>query len=278
MNTKSILIVTIAACAAGVVQAAYAPQFQESQSALVSDGIANFRKLPQLVREAYFAEKLGLLFLPNGESGYALAPHRHLRAEQVKLTTPKIHAEALFVGCDGEQHEYAPLIRRETMSPAEQEAATQALTALYQAKEEALLQAFADEVTQLCLNTARNRMATLPSLAREALLAELGGWVYKEAAAFHSTEVRPYPTGLYSCGRSVMRINHHEPRQKYMDSHGQVQDFGSVVQAAEQEKAHAHTWKLVLLTAQYIGAGDILALYPEEAAAMRRYSELRNAK
>lgn len=281
MNIKNILKLVATACVVGGAEAAYHPQVkaQESRAASVVEGVAACRELPKLVREAYFAEKLGLLFLQDGTDAYTLAPHKHLRAEQVKLDTPRIHEAALFVGSDGEQHEYTPLIHREVLGQPAQQAATKALEALYREREEPILAAFADEVSGICLNTARDRMDSLQPLAREALLAELGGWVYKQGSAYSSATVRRYPTGLYSCGRSVMRINRHARGQWFIDSHGRKQDFHLVVRDAEEQKGNAHSWKLVLLIAQYIGAEDILALYPEESAAMRRnYTELRAAK
>lgn len=283
MNLKSLFAVFVMVYATGAVQGAYEPQVkpqpQGKEAAVVRAGTAALRALPPAAREAYFAEKLGLLILPNGESGYSLPPHMHMREGGVKLETPRVHPTALYVGSDGLQHEYADAIRSGAPGDSATDATVgKALKALYQAREEAVLSSFADEVTKLCLKAAKDRMEMLLPRVREALLAELGGWVYRQPSSFGSSEVLKYPTGLYSCGRSIMRINHHAPKQKFLDAKGMEQDFQSIVSDNEAVKAHAHAWNLVILVAQYIGAEDVLALYPEESAAMRSHYSARAAK
>lgn len=254
------------------VAAVYTPAQQPAAAAPeVRQAIATLRAQPPHTRQAYIAERLGLLFCRNGESGYTHAAHMHTREYGRKIFSPLPHAQACFMTASGSVSEFAAAVSPHTEAPAAEPAVGSALVVLHGEDEAAVLSAFAEEVTQICLHTAANRLAALPADLRAAVLAELGGMVYRAGSAGGAKPILRYGQRLYRIGRELQRIDHFGSTLYYADSRGQVHDFGAAVQAAKESPEQRNNCELILLAAQYIGAEDVLALYAEETAAMRRY-------
>lgn len=272
MNINTLAIILAAACLSSPLSAAYKPAAAApaQQAADVQTAISLFARMPRELREAYFAEKLGLLLRRDGSSGYRLAPHVHSRENGAKIECALPHDDAMFVGSDGELREFAATVSAHT-GGKEAAHAARALQVLYKAEPE-VLAAFADEVTQLCTGAARNRLRTLSPRLRGALLAELAGLVRHPNAA---QPVQRYEFSLYRIGRTIQRIDHFGAALYYTDSKGNKRDFGAAVQESKQEPPAQNAWETLLLIAQYIGADDVLALCPEELADMRRHAAQR---
>lgn len=275
MIMKRLLCMLLLILCIAPARAEYAPVVKNALSEAENEAVATFRAMPQNMREAYFAEKLGLLYLPGGESGYKMSPHLHPRENGIKISSPLPFPQAMFMSSSGEEYEFsASSAQGDEQNISE---IGRALSTLYAADEAAILQAFAKDITAMCTHTAKKCMASLATTAREALLAELANLVYKKSTSeFGSNKIRKEPTGLYKIGRSITRINRHIPGQKFINSAGKEVDFRQITQANEMDPAHKNAWELTLLISQYIGVEEVLALYPDKISAMRRFFDQRN--
>lgn len=164
--------------------AAYAPNAEPPPGLKeeINKGVAALRALPKDLRQDCFAEKLGLLYMPNGDPAYGGKMVLNSK-EQTKYYP--VRSTARFIAENGKSYDFYETLGKikqfgdtsnkyNKKNPRSQNW-TKAKQAIYLAGEEAVFAAFSEEITKLCLQTAKQRLLHMSPTMREAFLAENSG-------------------------------------------------------------------------------------------------------
>lgn len=269
MKATLTAIVVGGALGVATLQAAYAPDVHltEAQQAPARKGAAAMKALNKGMREAIIAEKLALLFSENGRPAYsgALANTKDTNKHYFLVLTG-----ARFVGSDGtvkEYEQFLPAGRDRKKLPASAAKVYKAMEAL---GDEAILAAFADEATALCKEAAKYHLMQLDSTMRAAVLADMAGLLTLPNGA------SPYK------GESVNNVNGTltpltlrtvANKTKFFDAKGAMHDYASTIRKGDAEMRRWRSRMQALWCAQLIGNDDVLELFADEVAEIRRHTE-----
>lgn len=275
-NLKIVYLAVL--CLVCVVQFAagnYAPKAEvpEGNQTNVRRAAAAFKRLPKIMRQAFIAERLGLCFQPSGGNIYARSASEFTTAG-ISVQGYYAYTPAVFVGTDGKVYR----LRAATDSakkhvddkPRDRENLQFAVRFLYEGYPEAVFSKFSDEITQMCIRTAKNRLDVLPAYVRDAFLAELTRQLYVAGNG-----------KVYSGEKKRLRINGTDttierdavdPGAMFADSTGAEHDFCRLVHdEVDTRDLYRSAWDLSAFCVELIGAQAILELYADEVEAIKKF-------
>lgn len=256
------------------LQAKYNPvvNIAEEQLADVKKGVVAVKRLPKLVREACIAEKLGLLFMPDGSAAYSNKESFHEK-ENVKYF--KVLHGARFIGTDGKIYGFYDVLGTLNKNPKLQGSWVKAKQAIFNYGDDAIFSAFKEDVAKIILLTAKNRLMSMPEELRSSCLAQYSGWVYTQDG---KNAVKTW----HYVSRSAVNLcegthkqavwNEILPNALFTTPDGAELSWDKIYK--EQGK-HRQAWGRVGLCVDLVGIKDIMAIFPKERDAMREAYERR---
>lgn len=255
------------------LQAKYSPEVQvpKEQMEDVKSGASALKRLPKLLREACIAEKLGLLFTPDGTPAYSDKEAYH-STENVKFYPAKKGAR--FVGSDGKLHDFSEVLKTK-MKPNSKVAESwkKAKQAIYNYGEDVIFSSVKDEVTQLVLLMAKNRLYSMPPEYRCACLVQYSGWAYNKQG---KNAVR---TWHYVSTSSANRVEGTRRQAVWNFLHDDALFTGtdgverSFKKCFDSRGKYNSAWGKVGHCVDLIGIQDILSIVPKERDVLRAYYE-----
>lgn len=259
------------------LHALYAPEviLPEEKMADMRKGTSALKSLPRDLREAYIAEKLGLCFLPTGGSAYQ-SKATDGTLEGIPAHYYYAYTAAVFVGSDGKVYGLRDTQKKKNGRPKDEEAVKRALKAIYGGNAEAVFSGLAEEITQMCVKTAKNRLDAMPQAMRDCYLAELDDLFYLPGGKNANTKKKG--TTHVNGTDVIIEFDQIESGAKFVDSNGEEQDRGDVVDHQRKSRElYSSAWMLAHLCATLAGKDEILQIYPREVKAMRKYRKDINA-
>ena len=251
--------------------AAYSPEVhlpKEKQTA-ARKGTMALKSLPRAVRQAYIAEKLGLCYLPNG--GYAYQKEATSgTVEGVAASYYYAYTAAVFVGSDGRVYGLRETQKKKDARPQDDELVKRAQRAIYECSPESVFAGLSDEITQMCLKTAKNRLDALPQPVRDCFFAELDGLFYMPDGKSACSSFK----GKYRANGTDVMIEFPEVYKgaRFVDSNGVEQDYYDVLDNQRKSReVYGNAWTLAALCAELVGKEEVLRLYADEIKLMRKY-------
>ena len=260
-----ILLFTIAC----PVQAKYAPKVNitDEQVADVKKGIYAMKMLPRLAREACIAEKLGLLFTPDGKPAYSKS-ESFSKIENVRYF--QVYDSARFVSSEGRLYGFYEVVGTKVRpNPKVLSMWYRAKQAIYNYGEEALFSAFKDDVTRIVLATAKNRLSMMPGDLRDACFAQYTGWCYTQDG---NSAVRIW----HYVSKSSANLCEGTHRQAiwnelhnnaiFTSSNNVELSFSKLY---KERGKYSQSWGIVGLCVDLVGIRDIMSLFPKERDIMK---------
>lgn len=231
-------------------------------------GAEALKTLPRLVREAFIAEKLGLLFKPDGSPAYSGALSSTKGNNQHYFI---VYEGAQFVSSEGELHDYHAEMAKLT-SKKHNTALDKVKKAIASAGEDAVFSAFSKEKDALCLHTAQYWLDSLPAPLREAILADTAGLLFRA----DGTEV--YKGEISSTINGSTRpfiIRQMANKVRFIDSEGTEQDYSAIIRKSDANKAYLRARQLISWCVQLSESEALLALYADTLSAMKQHAQER---
>lgn len=251
----------------GMLYGAYAPEVHVSDEKMVEvrKAINAMKSVSKVVRQAYMAERLGLCFLPNG--GYA---YQHHAMEKDGVRFYYAYTASEFVGSDGKMYQLRATQAKAAGKSKQADAVKRVMSVVDSGSPEAVWAGFADEITQMCLKTAKNRLDVLPQDVRDCFIAQMAELLYmpdgKDAYTGRVKSTRANGTDI------DMEYKEAHNGAKFVDSNGVVQDYYDMVgNRRSSREIYPRAWDLASLCGSLIGMEEVLRLYPDELKAMRKY-------
>ena len=223
------------------------------------EAVRGVNKMPMLARDCYVCEQLGLCFHADGSEGGCLY-------QGYPATTN--HLGAKFVSKAG---------RLSAWQDAVNSAGGQwgkSWDEAHKFKSGAVLSFFKKDINRIVCNTAKYMLKEMPDVTKQAMLASIGRMLYKEdgttlPASGYSARVR------IGSGFDVNYNGNASDGYFFLDSTGKERSLKDAFAADSKKKSWRDT---VRRCENLVGAWDILALFPDEVKAMRKYYNRKLAR
>ena len=256
------------------VQAAFSSdaKVEEYPKEEVKKGVQALRTMPSTLRQACFAEKLGLLFMATQASAYK--DELSSNSEE-GCSFYGVRDNAQFVTSNGKVMNFLKELQdsfnKKNTGKSNREMWTRAKRAIGAVGEEVVFAAFAADITKIAQQTAKTQLKSLPSKLRDAWLAHWGNFLFMEDGSNpYSGETRSRRHGTVGFQRELVTKNRRFGA-KYIDSQGNKQDAAEVWQAFTKTPRNAWAYDTASWCVCVVGAEDILAMFPKETKAMAQY-------
>lgn len=253
----------------GTLHAAYDPDIHVSKEQMdgLRSGAAALKRMPKLLREACIAEKLGLLFMPNGSSAYS-DKEAFSSAESAPFFPVKKGAR--YVSSTGKLQDFDEALKTKRNPKLKvEEAWNKAKRAIYDYGEDAVFSFVKNEVTQLVQQTAKNLLHSMPIEYRCACLVQYTGWAYNKAGK------NAVQTWRYVSRSSVNRCEGTRRQAVWNNLYDDAlftavdgREY-SYKQCFDTRGMYEKAWKKVGLCMELIGIKDVLDMVPEERDALK---------
>ena len=212
-------------------------------------------------RDAFLCEQLGLCFAADGS-----------QAMRYFENGPRTFGEkAFFVGRSGRP---LPFMQAYKASPVWGECYVKNLQ-INQTKPGALLSFFTKDINRIACNTAKYLLKELPDDLHWLLLATLDKKLYYQDGKNASEKMHKYSM---ECGAEFSYYGDWE-NGYFMGANGKEEKAWEVFRIKEGRFGRYRRWcDIVRRCANLVGNKDILALFPDEVKAMRKYYKQRLAQ
>ena len=248
------------------LRAEYAPPVkpEDFPRDVVIEGQNALKALPLIAREAFIAKRMGLLFLESGSYGYS---------DETVYTSGnsryyKQSQHARFVSGTGKLCSYekdgvdGPNSAMGKGRTREKNWAfwSKANEALAQVGDEVILAGASRDVTRVVRQTAKYWLNAMPRKAREAMLAYLGGMLYKEGGNAYSSQTLT-TNKKFTIGFKQKYVEKRvTPGAKFVDSKGEELSYDDVLSQYNNMNNIKLGRIMVIWCACLVGEDDILSV------------------
>ena len=263
MKSKfAIMILTAWGCIY-TASAIYAPEYYVPDDAMpqIRKSIAALKTLPKPLRETYIADSLRLCFSPSGGSAYGYDKEKH----GDRWFT---YSTAHFVGSDGKVYPLWATANRKK-EKREEAAIAIAKKGMDDICAEAVFAGLADEVTEMCIKTAKNRLEIFPAAVRDCFIAEKAKLLYLPGGGNPYTGEKG--TRKFYATNIVNDYDYVHSNTKFIDSKGVERDFHETLKLLEQRNEYSNAWDLASLCVKLCGEEEFLFAYAKEWEAMKMF-------
>lgn len=242
---------------------------ESKQSMEVDRAIEEMKSFSSLLRAAIMAEKMGLLFIPDGRDAYASTITND---EDDHTRYYSVNSDAHFIGEDGKMHLFEDVIKNEVRDrKGMTEKWRRVKQAIYNHGEEAIFAPFEEEFKKIVLSSAKYFLDSMMEIMREAWLVYVAEFVYEPNGGSPYEEDAPHkwtqPGTINLSKQNEWRNISHKAR--YISSQGR--EILVLWSKNEHKKlADMANWCRCLL-----GTEEILNLYPDEVKKLRENYEKR---
>lgn len=245
------------------LRAEYAPPVkpEDFPRDVVVEGQNALKALPIIARDALIAQRLGLLFLETGSYGY---PDETIYTSG-KFRFYKQSQLACFVSGTGKLYNY----EKDGIGTAMGKGRTReknwvfwdkATQAMAQVGDEVIFAGSTRDVSRVVRQTARYWLNAMPRKAREAMLAYLGGMLYKKGESAYSSQTLTKQKKFtidFKQKYVEKRVTH---GAKFVDSKGEELSYDDVLSQYDNMKIFRLGRIMVIWCACLVGEDDILSV------------------
>lgn len=261
------MIVCMSLC--GKVHAEYAPplKIEDYPREAVREGQTALHSLTPLLRDAYIAERLGLVF----ESARP-AYEWNEKGSDVKYRPVK--GGGKFVSGSGKLLPFYSTVDKEYGSGKNKEKNMdfwkKTGEAIGKVGDEVILMGASRQVTRLVQQTAKYHLKSIPQKRRDAFLAYLGDMLYMSDGASGFTGEIKYDRSIWPTQELKQKQEWKVtvPGAHFIDSKGNELSFDEVCSDLNNSPINFAVW-MSTWCSNLVGAKDILAMFPREVKKMK---------
>lgn len=245
----------------------YAPEVHIAKEQLqdVKQGVQALKTIPKELRQACIAEKLGLLYMANGESAYS---SRTKTSKREGVRFYPVLPGARYIDAKGKEQEFETAIKSKT--DRHDRYWVRAKQAIYSAGPEAVFAEFSEEVTAMCLHLAKRKLSQMPQDMRAAFFAEIAGLLKgANGGSGYAGECREHigGTDCYMTWSSPVKD------ATFIDANGESQSWIHFADARKAKKIYGQAWTLSRWCCYLVGKDDVLKLFRDEVEALERAND-----
>lgn len=253
----------------GEVHAEYAPsvKIEDYPRDTVREGQAALRAMPSLLRDAYIAERLGLVF-ESGRPAYEWDE----TGSNVKFRPIKVGGK--YVSGSGKLCPFFAT-RDKAYGSGKIRENNEALwaktgNAIGKVGDEVILMGVSRDVTRLVQQTAKHHLKSIPQKRRDAFLAYLGDMLYMSDGASGLTGEIKYDRSIWPTQQLKQRQETKVtvPGAHFIDSKGNELSYDEVRKNLDNGPINFAVW-MSNWCWNLVGTKDILAMFPREVKKMR---------
>lgn len=211
--------------------------------------VSQLKKLPKNTREAFFAEELGLPYMPTGASAVHSSQYYGTSTDR----------GAIYISTSGRERDWTSDFKAVPWS--KWEACKLQCRSLGR---EAVLGSFSKEVTRLIHATMKAYMKAMPPVLKDAWLSEKTGLLYGRDGK------NPYGEDVTIFSRSGVRATCRDVNSKYAyftDSQGNEHNLYAVWVSLERQ--WRQRWRDLHLCAYLVGDDEALGLFSKDIEALK---------
>ena len=236
----------------------------------ITKGTNALRALPPYGRECMIAETMGLLFSPTHDPAYSL----NVKNEAGERFHP-VYRDAQFINSNGKLCNFYKVLKelsdKKTVGKSNQQVWKEAKQAMGSSSAEALFASFEKDVTKLALATAKYYLKSLSPKLRDAWFALYGDMAYApngNDALYTETSRKRVGTINFKQMYTEREV---QKDALFTDSSGDEYKLKEVWEKLRNQPGVDKKLRLITWCFNLIGVDDILALYPKEVKAMKKY-------
>lgn len=236
----------------------------------IMKGMNALKALPPFARECVIAETMGLLTSPTHDPAYQLSAMR--RGGEVYHP---VYEDAQYISSSGKVRGFfqdrAEVQNRKSAGKSYVQVWTEAKQAIAVTSTEALLATIEKDVTKVVLATAKYHLKSLSPKLRDAWFAIYGNMAYTPSgddATYTETSWNRIGTINFKQKYTQRAV---QDDVLFTDSKGIEYRLNEVWEPLSKSPNFAKKLRLITWCSNLIGVDDILALYPKEVKAMKKY-------
>ena len=258
------------------LRAEYAPPVkpEDFPRDIVLEGQNALKSLPITAREAFIAKRLGLLFLETGSYGY------HSDEKIITSGNKRYYKQsplARFVSGTGKLYSYEKdgvdgpnsAMGKGRFREKNWVFWDKASEAMTQVGDEVILAGASRDVTRVVRQTAKYWLNAMPRKGREAMLAYLGGMLYKKGGSAYTSQTLTNQKKFTIDFKQKYVQKLVSPGAKFVDSKGEELSYDDVLSQYNNMKIFGFGRIMVIWCSCLVGADDILSLYAADAKKLR---------
>ena len=274
MTTNKLLIQGIGcmiACMSlcGKVHAEYAPPVKKEDypRETVREGQAALRSRPALLRDAFMAERLGLVFESGGPAYEWEEPGSAVKYRPVKSGGKYVSGSGKLCPFFSTRDKELGIGKNREKNNAFWVKTGEAIGKV---GDEVILMGASREVTRLVQQTAKFHLKSIPQKRREAFLAYLGDMLYMSDGASGFTGKIKYDRSIWPTQPLKQKQEWKEtvPGAHFIDSKGNELSYDEVCSDLNNKPINFAVW-ISHWCSNLVGAKDILAMFPREVKQMK---------
>ena len=258
--------------------AEYAPKVESGlyPKKEVAKGVRALRNLPTMIRQAVLTDKLGLLYLPDGEYAHETTERKSRNGEEFFFD---VKAGARFIGSDGKEYDFSLSGYQAAAKNGFDMVAKNGKPTLFgnwvisrevisTTDGDPVFISFANDITKLVRQLAKYRLKSMPAKLRMLCLADCANLLVLPGA--HSA----YTGELVKSPRDGSRRQLEWPQRAagavFYDAAGEEQSVDQIYAQCCSKASEKRALEDVQWCAQLIGREDILSLYDKEVKALQK--------
>lgn len=244
--------------------------FEKADAAKGAEAMA---RMPQVAQDALICWRYGLLFVPDGESGYN-DEDKFSDNEMVQYFAPRENSS--FVASDGKVYTFRTALSLRDKQQNHAPDWVAAVRAMGTATDEAVFASYEADVKRLAAMTVKHHLSHLPVDVRRAWLAMYLKALFSENGKnFYTGRARHQRVpGTYR----MVKTREVSDAAVFAGANGQNLSFNKTLRHMESDKSARSAWKYATFCADVAGEDAVLALYPKAVSALRQEADKRNAE
>ena len=236
----------------------------------ITKGTNAIKALPPYGRECMIAETMGLMISPSHDSAYGL----NVKNEAGERFHP-VYKDAQFINNNGKLCNFYKVLdeikNKKTIGKSNRQAWVEAKQAMASSTAETLFASFEKDVTKLALATAKYYLKSLSPKLRDAWFALYGDMAYApngNDALYTEKSGKRFGTIDF---KQMYTEREAQKDALFTDSTGDQYKLNEVWEKLKKQPGVDKKLRLITWCSNLIGVNDILALYPKEVKAMKKY-------
>lgn len=255
-------------CVCAELRAEYEPpvNVEDYPRESVRAGQMALRAMSQLLRDAYIAESLGLIFLESGAPAY----EKEVKGSYVKYH-PVLSGGKMVISSGKAVSFYKErdkAMGKGKIRVANEKNCSDVGKAIGEVGDEVIFSGVKRDVTRVVQQYARYNLKLLPRKRREAFLANWGELLYLRngESAYGATKYDRsiWPTRELKQKQEWKEVN---PEAMFIDTTGEELSYEAVIKEFDSSKYRYACW-ISQWCINLVGANDILGLFPKEMKAL----------